>query len=165
MKSTFVVPQILVKGSGSCFPKFLLIRSFQISKHNFVDFTHLDEIDTDVNDFQFKMVWNEGKVNNIDYALEWVQTNNPLTTYDTSMNPRVNINLICSFLDPCNQNWGYLGHLWRHKSMTSLLMTSSVAPTVKMMSCDVIEWPHDIGLTCNLPKMFVSLISYLCPKD
>ena len=63
-----------------------------------------------------------------------------------------------------NHIWPHLGHLWRHKSMTSLLMTSSVAPTVKMTSCDVIEWRHDIGLTCNSPKMFVSLISYLCPK-
>ena len=29
----------------------------------------------------------------------------------------------------------------------------------KMTSYDVIEWRHDIGSTCNLPKMFVSLIS------
>ena len=51
------------------------------------------------------------------------------------------------------------------KILAQIVANIEVAPTVKMTSCDVIEWRHDIGLTSNLSKMFVSLTSYSCPKD
>ena len=63
-----------------------------------------------------------------------------------------------------NLIWHHLDHLWRHKLMTSLLMTSSVTSTYDFTIFDVIEWRHDDGSGHDLAKIFVSSVCNTCPS-
>ena len=63
-----------------------------------------------------------------------------------------------------NLIWHHLDHLWRHKLMTSLLMTSSVTSTYDFTIFDVIEWRHDDGSGQDLAKIFVSSVCNTCPS-